>query len=370
VRTITETAVRDEAYTVQRPVFETHERDEQYIVRRAVQETLEREVCSTQVRAVTTYRPVVVDQGCFENRTVLHPGPTSTHLQWIPGHCVMSPVTGASVWQMGGFHCVRRQCPPVAEVQRVWRPNLVTHQVAQTCYVPETVVTKVPYQVCRYVDETHVRKVPYQVCRMVEEQQVRKVPYQVCRQVVERVEHKVPYQVCKFVEEEQVRQVPVTTCRMTYEERVEQIPVQVCRKVPFEQTVRVPRVVEKRVPVTYTLQVPRCVVYRVPIDPCTGADLAPAAAVPAGAAPATDKVAPPTLPLEAPPPKTEPGDGQKSLLRQTSARLDRPMAAVKLLTQGTRNNEPPEAAKRPSEADPEAAAWRPARPRGRGTARD
>jgi hypothetical protein len=90
--------------------------------------------------------------------------------------------------------------------------------------------------------------------------------------------------------------VPVTTCRMVEEERVEQIPVQICRKVPYEQTVRVPRVVEKRVPVTYTLQVPRCVVHRIAIDPCTGADLPPAAVAPATA------------------PVVDPGNGMKPVL--------------------------------------------------------
>ncbi len=255
-RPVTETTEREERYTVQRPVYETAERDESYTVMKPVYETAYRTETHTVLRPVTTYRTQYVDQGCYAQQTVLRPALPSTRLTWQRAACTVDPVTGATVYQRPGLYWV--QTPrAVAEVQQVWRPNVVAQQIPQTTYVPQTVAQQVPVQVCKYVPEVVVRKVPVQVCRMVTEQRVQRVP--------------------------------VTTCRMVYEERVEKVPYQVCRMVAEQSTVRVPRVVEKRIPVTYTCNVPRLVCYREPLDAC-GEPLAQAAvvapAVPTLAAPA------------------------------------------------------------------------------------
>ncbi len=230
-----ETSVREETYTVQRPVYETAEREETYTVMKPVYETAYRTQYRTVRRPVTTYQTRYVDQGCYSEQTVLKPGLPRSRLRWLPATRAVDPATGQTVYRRAGLYWV--QTPRGRyEVQRVWHPNVVAQQVQQTSYVPETVVEKVPYQVCRYVPETVVRKVPVRVCRMVTEQRVRKVP--------------------------------VRTCRMVHEERVEKVPYQVCRMVAERKTINVPRVVEKRVPVTYTYYVSRVICYRVPLDPC------------------------------------------------------------------------------------------------------
>jgi hypothetical protein len=234
-RPVMETSEREEVYTVQRPVYETAERDESYTVMKPVYETAYRTEAHTVLQPVTTYRTQYVDQGCFQEQVVMKPAVPVTRLTWQSGGCTVDPATGQTVYQRGGLYWTQTPRGQY-EVQKIWRPNVITQQIPQTAYVPQTVTQQVPMQVCRYVPERVCRKVPVQVCRMVNEQVVRKVP--------------------------------VTTCRMVYEERVEQVPYKVCRMVAEQQTVSVPRCVEKRIPVTYTCNVPRMVCYRVPLDAC------------------------------------------------------------------------------------------------------
>ena len=67
-RPVMETAVQEETYTVQRPVYETAERDESYTVMKPVYETAYRTECHTVLQPVTTYRTQYVDQGCFHEQ--------------------------------------------------------------------------------------------------------------------------------------------------------------------------------------------------------------------------------------------------------------------------------------------------------------
>ena len=234
-RPVMETSQREETYTVQRPVYETAEREERYTVMKPVYETAYRTQCRTVLKPVTTYRTQYVDRGCYREQTVLKPSLPATRLAWQSGTCTVDPVTGRSIYQRPGLYWVQKP-QGTYEVQKVWCPNVVAQQVAQTSYVPQTVSEQVPVQVCKYVPEQVCRKVPVRVCRMVTEQVTRKVP--------------------------------VTTCRTVYEERVEKVPYQVCRMVAEQRTIRVPRTVEKRIPMTYTCKVPRMVCYRVPLDAC------------------------------------------------------------------------------------------------------
>ncbi len=267
VRYVEETAEREERYTVWRPVWETRQRQECCTVLRPVQQTVYRNECCTVNEPVTTCRTEYVDQGCYAEQMVMKPGFPRTRLEWQPAGWTTDPATGQPQWRRAGLYWV--QTPRGRyEVQRVWQPNLVAHQVPQTTYVPRVVTRQVPVQVTSYQPEQVCRTVPYQVCRMVAQECVRKVPYKVCRPVVERVEQQVPVRVCRMVTEQRVRKVPVTTCRTVWEERVEDVPVRVCRMVAYQETIRVPRCVEKRTPVTYTCYVPRTVCCRVPLHPC------------------------------------------------------------------------------------------------------
>jgi hypothetical protein len=268
VRNVFETQEREERYFVNRPVWETLEREVSRTVRRPVVETMERDECYTVMQPVTTLRAVQVDQGYFVEQQTYEPGRVRNRLKWQDGACVVDPLTGRTAYQRGGLFWTPVAGPGTVRVQRVYQPNIVTQQVPETTFQPQTVTRKVPVTVTRYVDEVIVERVPQQVCKMVHEEHVRRVPYTVCRPVRERVENKVPVKVCRIERQQMVRRVPVKTMRMVQEERVEDVPVRVCRQVAFEETVRVPRVVEKRVPMVYTYRVPRTMVYRVPLDPC------------------------------------------------------------------------------------------------------
>ncbi len=227
--------MREEVYTVQRPVYETAERDESYTVLKPVYETAYRTEYRTVYQPVTTCQTQYVDRGCYVNQVVLKPWLPTTRLTWQSASCAVDPLSGQTVYRRPGLYWTQTVGGRY-EVQQVWRPNVVAQQVQQTSYLPQTVTQQVPVQVCKYMPERVVRKVPVQVCRMVTERQVRKIP--------------------------------VTTCKMVYEEQVQRVPYQVCRMVAQQETISVPRVVEKRIPVTYTYTVPRVVCYRVPLDAC------------------------------------------------------------------------------------------------------
>ncbi|HUT14471.1 MAG TPA: hypothetical protein VMY42_28555 [Thermoguttaceae bacterium] len=234
-RPVAETTVRKEYCTVMKPVWETQQREERYTVRRPVYETSTRTEYQTVMEPVTTYRTVYVDQGCYQDYTVLRPGLPQTRLRWVPGNCTLDPLTGLTVYQRPGLYW--EQTPGGRyEVQRVWKPNLVTQQVPQTTYCAKVIANEVPVQTCRYEQVEMTRTIPYKVCRMVEQQYV--------------------------------REIPVTTYRMAWEEREQDVSYRVCRMQPFQETVRVARCVEKRIPVTYTCSVPRVVCCRIPLDPC------------------------------------------------------------------------------------------------------
>jgi len=318
VRTVSETSEREERYIVQRPVMHTEERENRYMVQRPVNETIERDEQYTVMTPVTTYRPVVVDQGGFVDQQIVTPGRATTRMKILPDACVTDPATGQQVFQRGGLNWVREQCPDTVTVNRVWKPNLVTQQVPQVSMVPQVAVRKVPMTVCKMVPEEVVQKYNVQVCQMVPEEQVRKIPVVTYRQITERVPREISVQVCKMVPEEVVQRIPVRTMKTVVEERVEQVPVRVCKQVAELQTIRVPRTIETRTPVTYTYRIPRTIVSRVPIvnpcDPCAAGGVVAMPVVPAAGvmAPLAPAPAPaPSLGTETPversaPQKSEP----------------------------------------------------------------
>jgi hypothetical protein len=211
-------------------------------------------------------RTEYVDQGHFVNQQVLRPGAARNRLRWLPGQYYIDPVTGQYVWGRGGLHWVPEAGPSRVEVQRVYVPQMVQRQVAETSYVQKVVAEQSPVTVTKYVDEVVTQRVPIRVCRMEQVEEVRRVPITVQRPVTERVNYQVAVKKCTWVEQEVVRKVPVTTRRFEYEERVEQTPVNVCRMVTEVRKVREPRTVAKWVPQVTTRYVPRTVVMRVPVE--------------------------------------------------------------------------------------------------------
>ena len=272
VQYVQETAEREERYIVNRPVTETAEREVTYTVQRPVCETVMRPQCRTVLQPVVTQRCQLVDQGCYHEQTTFKPSLFANRLEWQSGATTVDPLTGAAVYHSPGLYWTPTN-RGTYEVNRVWQPNVVTQQVQQVAYVPQTVTEQVPVQVTSYRAEQVVQKVPYQTCRIVQQEMVRKVPYTVSRPVTQHVDRKVPVQTTRMVAEEQVSgKVPYQTCRMVCRRSTAsgnfQVPLQVCRMESYEETVRIPHVVEKRIPVTCNYTVPHVECFRVPVDDC------------------------------------------------------------------------------------------------------
>jgi hypothetical protein len=260
--------MREQRYTVQRPVWEETYQDQQRVVRKAVTDTVLQDYNYTSYDPVTTMRTEYVDQGGYQNSTVYVPGRERNRLQWLPGGYALDPLTGVNYWRRAGLYWVPSADPGVYAVQQQYVPNVVAMQRPETSYVARVVTEKRPVQVTRYVDEVVVEKVPVKVCRMEQTEEVRQIPITVQKPVVERINYKVPVKTCRWVEQEMVRKVPVTTQRVVYEERAERVPVQVCKWVTENQTVREPRTVATWKAYESQQCVPRTVVMRVPTDPC------------------------------------------------------------------------------------------------------
>jgi hypothetical protein len=296
-RMITETSEREEQVTTFRPVVETQMTEQQFMVQRPVVETqfvqqqhqVQRPVVETQfqtqqhvaMRPVTTIQNQTIDAGGFVNQQTVQPGQVNWGLQWVPRAVqttgplgIFSVNRGAAVW-------TPQVTPPTVQNQMVYRPNLVTQQVAQTSFVPEiqqqqvpvqvmrmqteTVTQQVPVQVTRMQSETVTQQVPVQTTRMVPMVETRKVPVTVQRPVTETMTRRVPVQQQRWVAEEQVRRVPVTSTRVEYETRKEPIQVQFYEQERVVQKVRRPVTRQTYVPYTETIMVPRQVVQRTPL---------------------------------------------------------------------------------------------------------
>jgi hypothetical protein len=165
-----------------RYVAETHYRDCVEVVCRPVYETAYRDVCCTVCKPVKEVRTVRVCCGHWETQNVEC---------CVPNPC--DPCAPATK--------VMKQC-------RVWKPEIVEKQVECTRFVPETVVKKVPYAVCRMVTDQVVRRLPYTVCRAVE--------------------YQMPITCVSYVQ----KQVPCTVVRCEPKIVTVQVPVQVCCPVP------------------------------------------------------------------------------------------------------------------------------------------
>lgn len=146
-----ETELREETYTIRRPVVETSYRDEPY----------------TAYEPVTTWRSEQVDQGAWV-RVQTPPAQGRARLRWTRGGWTTDARTGASVWMLPMPRMVREPLPESVSTQRVWQPRMVTVKTPEVTYAPRVRTHKVPVETVRYVTEKAVRSVPVKVCRMVQ----------------------------------------------------------------------------------------------------------------------------------------------------------------------------------------------------------
>jgi len=250
VRYVPETTETERRTIVARPVIETEEREVWHTVRRPVQQTVMQERQHTVNRPVTTFQTQVVDRGEYVDDINRVEGRTFNRLTWQRGGNFVDPATGHTRWYLPGLYWTPMQAEPRYQVNRVFRPNLVSEQVPVTTFVPETIIEHVPVTTTTFQEERVLQREPVQVQRVVHEEVVERVPVTTFRQVVERVERQTPVQVLRMVPEEIVRQIPVTTFRTVFEEREEEYQVSVPRQVPVTHTVR------RAVPVDYVPAAP------------------------------------------------------------------------------------------------------------------
>ncbi len=279
---VTETQVYQQQYTVQRPVVETEYRQQQYQVQRPVVETQYQTQQQIAYRPVTSVQNQTIDAGGYVAQQVIQPGQVGYGLQYIPRAVQTTGPLGIFSVNRGATFWVPQVTPPTVQTQMVYRPNLITQQVAQTSYVPEvqqqqvpvqvmrmqteTVTQEVPVQVTRMQSEIVSQEVPVQTTRMVPTVEVRKTPYTVQRPITETLTRRVPVQEQKWVTEEQVRRVPVTSTRIEYETRREPVQIQYYEQEKIIQKVQRPVTRQVYVPYTETVMVPRQVVQRAPLS--------------------------------------------------------------------------------------------------------
>ena len=249
------TEMRDETYTVRKPVTETYLEKKEVTVRKPVtQRTIERE-------NVTVFRPEQTTQTQLVPGTLLVPNAADTRrrVRYLPRGYYNDPATGQTAYRRRGLHWVLE--PSQAAV-----PVVVPQQQSSVTMVPETLVREKPVETTTFVEETEFREVPVKVERMVEETRTRKVPYTVRVPKRKIIEEQIPYTETTYVEETVTKRVPVTETVMKKVTRTE--PVTRIRETweDYTETVRVPKTTTKRVPYVAKYRVPYLVQIRVPVD--------------------------------------------------------------------------------------------------------
>ncbi len=265
-RMVAQTSSRTERRVVTKPVYETTMKREQRVVQKPVTTTVMQDQTATAYKPVTTYYQRTVENGRYSDQVQYEPGDVRHRLRWQGAECKPNPLTGKCEVQRPGLYWQPKQGPGKYTTAKVFTPNPVVQQMAQTQYVPQQVTRKVPVNVTRMQSEVQVREVPVQTVRMQQEEQIRTVPITVQKPVTERVERFIPEYRVRMVPQEYVRQVPVNTYKYVKEERVEQIPVRTCKMVREHHKIEVPRKQSRWVDEVTMRQVPRTIVMRVPIE--------------------------------------------------------------------------------------------------------
>ncbi len=263
-RYVPETSEREEKVIVSKPVIEIENREITETVRKPVQQTVMQEKRYTVQRPVTTYSDRTVDKGGYVDSVKVEQGKTYNRLTWQSGGSYLDPVTGESRRRLPGLYWTPMTSDPKYSVEKVYKPNVVTEQVATTSYKPETVVEQVPVDITTYQNEQITRIEPVKVQRMVQEEVVKKIPVKTYKPITERVPKFVPVQVCKMEEQEVTREIPRTTYKTVFEEQVQDVKVP--RQVKEVRVVQKPVKVERWVPVTKTISASKPISTRLGVE--------------------------------------------------------------------------------------------------------
>lgn len=252
------TEMREESYTVRKPVTETVFEKKEVRVRKPVTKRIVKKEEST------VFRPQETTQTTLVPGTLLvqgYSGSSRPRIRWLSRGYYGDPVSGQTVWRRPGLHWVDEPQYGQAAV-----PVVVPQQQSSTTLVPETIVEEKPVEVTTYVDEFETREVPVEVERFVTETRTRKVPYTVRVPKRKVIEEEIPYTETTYVDETITERIPYT----------ETIMKKVTRKEPYTkikeswetytETERVPKTTTKRVPYVAKYRVPYYVEVRVPCD--------------------------------------------------------------------------------------------------------
>ena len=251
------TEMREENYTVRKPVTETTYEKKEVLVRKPVTKR------GVEKEEVTVYRPKETTQTTMVPGTLMMPGQTSsrTRMRWLERGYYSDPYSGNPVWRRSGLHWVNE---PTYGQNAV--PVVVPQQQSSTTMVPETLVVEKPFERTTYVDEYESREVPVEVERIVEETRTRKVPFTVRVPKRKVIEEEIPYTETTYVEEEITERIPVTETVMKKVTRTE--PYTRIRESweDYTETVKVPTTTTKQIPYVSKYRVPYLVEVRVPCD--------------------------------------------------------------------------------------------------------
>lgn len=241
------TEVREEKYTVRKPVTETTIREEKVTVRKPITET------QVKKEQITTLKPKSFRQTAQVPGTLLVPGVTGSRprARWLSRGWYDDNTSGRSVWRRPGLHWVQEPQFGQAAV-----PVVVPQEIESVALVPETVTVEKPVQVTRFVDEVETRKIPTTINRVVEETRTRKVPYTVRVPKKKIIEQEIPYQETRYVDEVIERVVPVTETVIQQVRRTEPYKLETAKWVPYVSEKQIPKVTTRRVPYKAMYRVP------------------------------------------------------------------------------------------------------------------
>ena len=250
------TEMRDETYTVRKPVTETVMEKKEVLVRKPVTRR------GTKKEQVTVFRPQESTQTSLVPGTLLVPGQSTTarpRPRWLQRGYYSDPQTGQRVWRRSGLHWVDQPSQQAV-------PVVIPQQSTSVAMVPQTITEEKPFEETTFVDEYETREVPVTVEKVVSETRTRKVPYTVRVPKREVIEEEIPYTETTYVEETITEKVPYTETVMETVTRKE--PYTRVKNVweDYTETIQIPKTTTKRVPYVSRYRVPYLVEVRIPYD--------------------------------------------------------------------------------------------------------
>ena len=250
------TEMRDETYTVRKPVTETVMETKKVLVRKPVTRR------GTKKEQVTVLRPQESTQTNLVPGTLLVPGQSTSarpRPRWLQRGYYTDPQTGQQVWRRAGLHWVDQPSQQAV-------PVVIPQQSTSVTLVPQTITEEKPFEETTFVDEYETREVPVTVERVVNETRTRKVPHTVRVPKRKVIEEEIPYTETTYVDETITETVPYTETVMETVTRKE--PYTRIRNTweDYTETIEIPKTTTKRVPYVARYRVPYLVEVRVPYD--------------------------------------------------------------------------------------------------------